>query len=228
MKMSDKLSEEFDLYYAELRNFTEDFKSRSQAVQTDKLLSSSGKNEQVEKLKAEHFKNVDSLAERFHNDFGKRLVAINDFVNGKKNTAGLDSIKRRFSKGDDISSDESSRLLLHEMQENKLLMKKSNFQNMLSNADEKQVKKTSQTLADNQDVEKLEWLQELTSLKGDSVLSNTIAAQADGIRDSQMSDEQRNLKGVSEKIERGVKLFNYSIERSRTGIFIDARNDEVK
>jgi len=48
--MSDKLQQDFDLYYAELKNFTEDFKSRSQAVETDKLLSRAGRHEQVEQL----------------------------------------------------------------------------------------------------------------------------------------------------------------------------------
>jgi len=88
--------------------------------------------------------------------------------------------------------------------ENKDIMRKSNFQNMLANADIEQVKKTAQTLNDSGDVEKLSWLQELTSLKGDSVLSNTIAAQADGIRTAQLTDEQRNLQTVSKRIEKGV------------------------
>jgi len=39
--------------------------------------------------------------------------------------------------------------------------------------------------------------------------------------------EQRNLKGVSERIQKGVKLFQYSLERSKRGDFIDAKQDEV-
>jgi len=98
---------------------------------------------------------------------------------------------------------------------------------MLSGADIEQVKKTAQALNDGGDVEKLSWLQELTSLKGGMVLSNTIQGQADGIRDANLNDEQRNLKGVSERIQKGVKLFQYSLERSKRGDFIDAKQDEV-
>jgi len=98
---------------------------------------------------------------------------------------------------------------------------------MLSGADIEQVKKTAQALNDGGDVEKLEWLQEMVSLKGDMVLSNTVQAQVDAVRDSQMSDEQLNLKNVSERIQKGVKLFTYSIERSKRGDFVDARQDEV-
>jgi len=54
-----------------------------------------------------------------------------------------------------------------------------------------------------------------------------VRAQVDAVRDSKMSDEQRNFKVISERIKKGMQLFNYSIERSKTGIFVDARQDEV-
>ncbi len=72
----------------------------------------------------------------------------------------------------------------------------------------------------------MEWLKELTDLKGEGILSNSLAGQIDGIRTANLNDEQRNLQAVSERIEKGVQLFQYSIERSKTGIFIDARQDD--
>ena len=226
--MSDKLKVDFDLYYKELENFTGHFKTSSQQIETDKTLSRVGKHAKSEELKTKHESNINDLAERFQIEFDKRVVGINDFVNGKKKDPVLDAIKKKFSKNESLSSDESNRLLLHEMQENKLLMRKSNFQNMLVNADEKQLRKTAQTLNDSKDVEKLTWLQESVSIKGDTALANTIQGQADGIRTSQLTDEQRNLQEISKRTEKGVKLFNYSLERSKTGIFIDARQDEVQ
>jgi len=225
--MSDKLQESFDLYYKELENFTDHFKDGTQEIETDKLLSRAGKFEQVEQIKAEHLKSVNDLAERFQADFGKRLVNIDNKVNGVKHDPVLDGIKKRLAKGEDISSDESSRLLLHEMTENKLLMRKSGFQNMLVNADEKQLRKTAQSLSDSKDVEKLEWLREMSALRGDDSFSNSLAGQIDDIKTANLNDEQRNLKGVSERIQKGVKLFQYSLERSKRGDFIDARQDEV-
>jgi len=227
--MSDKLRKEFDLYYKELENFTGHYKTGSQKVETDKTLSRVGKHEKAELLKQEHFKNVDSLAERFQIEFDKRVEDIGNFVQGKKKDAVLDVIKKKFSKGESLSSDESNRLLLHEMQENKNIMRKSNFQNMLSTADIEQLKKTAQTLNDSGDVEKLEWLKESVSFKGDSVLSNSLAGQIDGIKTSNLSDEQRNLKAISKRIQKETKLFQYSVERSRKGDFVDVRNnDEVQ
>jgi len=79
----------------------------------------------------------------------------------------------------------------------------------------------------SKDVEKLGWLQESVSFRDDSVLSNSLAGQIEGIRTSQLTDEQGNLKGVSERVQKGVKLFQYSLERSKRGDFIDARQDEV-
>jgi len=228
--MSDKLAEDFDLYYKELENFTGRFKTSSQQVETDKMLSRAGKFEQVEKIKTEHFKNISDLGERFNSDFDKRVKNLNDRVSGKKHDSILDSIKKKYLKGENISTDETSRLLLHEMQENKDIMRKSSFQNMLSNADEKQLRSTAQSLNDSKDVEKLIWLKELTDLKGQELLSNTMQAQINGIRDEGLSEEQKSLKIVSERIAKQVKLFNYSLERSKTGIFVDARQDinEVK
>jgi len=224
--MSDRLTQDFDIFYLELKNFTETFKNKSQSVETDKLLSRAGKHEQGEQLKAEHLKNVGDLSERFNAEFGKRVAGIKDSLNGKKKDVALDAIKKKFSKNESLSSDESSRLLLSEMRENKDIMRKSSFQNMLSTADIEQVKKTAQTLSDDKDIEKMEWLKEMVSLKGEEVLSNTLEAQINGVRDSQLSDEQLNLKKVSERIQKGMQLFNYSIERSKTGIFIDARQDD--
>ena len=80
---------------------------------------------------------------------------------------------------------------------------------------------------DSKDVEKLEWLKEMVFLSGDTALANTIQGQADGIRDANLTPEQRNLKGVSERIQKGKKLFQYSLERSKRGDFVDARQDEV-
>ena len=225
--MSDKLAEDFDLYYKELENFTGRFKTSSQQVETDKMLSRAGKFEQVEKIKTEHFKNISDLGERFNSDFDKRVKNLNDRVSGKKHDSVLDSIKKKYLKGENISTDETRRLLLHEMQENKDIMRKSSFQNMLSNADEKQLRSTAQSLNDSKDVEKLIWLKELTDLKGQELLSNTMQAQINGIRDEGLSEEQKSLKIVSERIAKQVKLFNYSLERSKTGIFVDARQDEV-
>lgn len=226
--MSDKLREDFDIYYLELKNFTEDFKSRSQAVQTDKMLSFSGKHAKGEELKTSHLKSVNDLAERFQTEFGERVLDIEDYVQGKKKNAVLDSIKARFSKGENLSSDETSRLLLSEMRESKVLMHKSNFQGMLYTASIEQLRKTAQSLSDSQDVEKMEWLKELVSLRGDDLLSNSLAGQIDGIRTANLNDEQLNLKKVSERIEKQMKLFQYSLEKSKTGIFIDVRNDEIQ
>ena len=227
--MSDRLEQDFDLYYKELENFTGHLKTGSQKVETDKMLSRAGKFEQVEKIKAEHLKSVNDLGERFQIEFGERVSKIGRYVRGEKPDPVLDSIKRRFSKGEDISSEESNKLLLSEMRETKDIMRKSNFQNMLSSADEKQLRKTAQSLSDSQDVEKLEWLKEIASLRADGVFSGTIQAQIEGLRDATLNDEQRNLKAISERIEKGVKLFEYAIERSKTGVYVDARqNDEVQ
>jgi len=225
--MSDKLQEDFNIYYLELKNFTENFKTSSQAVETDKLLSRAGKFEQVEKIKVEHLKSVSDLSERFTADFGKRLENLDDRVNDVKYDSILDAIKKKYSKGESLSGDETNRLLLHEMLETKDIMRKSSFQNMLSTADIQQLRKTSHTLADSKDIERLEWLRELSVLRGDEVLSNMVRAQVDAVRDSQMSDEQRNLQEVAKRIQKGVKLFQYSLERSKRGDFIDARNTEV-
>ena len=172
--MLDKLAEDFNIYYAELKNFTERFRDNSHEIESDKLLSRAGKFGQVEKLKTSHLKNINDLGERFNSDFGKRLVDIDDRVKGVKRDPVLDSIKKKYLKGEDISSDESSKLLLLEMRETKTIMRKSNFQNMLSNADNEQVRKTAQSLNDSKDVEKLIWLKELTDLKGQELLSNTM------------------------------------------------------
>lgn len=225
--MSDKLAEDFNIFYVELKNFTERFRDNSHEIESDKLLSRAGKFGQVEKLKTSHLKNINDLGERFNSDFGKRLVDIDDRVKGVKRDPVLDSIKKKYLKGEDISSDESSKLLLLEMRETKTIMKKSSFQNILANADEKQIRKTAQSLSDGSDIEKLEWLQELASLRGNDMISNSLAGQIDGIKDANLNDEQRNLKGVSERIQKGVKLFQYSLERSKRGDFIDARQDEV-
>ena len=224
--MSDRLTQDFDIYYKELENFTGHFKTSSQQIETDKTLSRVGKHAKAELLKQEHLKSVNDLAERFGADFGKRVSSIGRFLKGEKNDAVLDSIQKRFSKGENLSTDETSRLLLSEMTENKLLMRKSNFQNMLVNADEKQLRKTAQSLNDNKDIERLEWLREMPALRGDEVFSNSLAGQIDGIKTANLNDEQLNLKGVSEKIEREMKLFEYSIERSKKGDFVDVRNND--
>jgi len=225
--MSDKLQEDFNIYYLELKNFTENFKTSSQAVETDKLLSRAGKFEQVEKLRAEHLKSVDDLGERFRADFEGRQQRIKNILNGKKNNVDLEYIKSRFSKGESLSGDETNRLLLHEMSENKTIMRKSSFQNMLANADNEQVRKTAQTLSNSQDVERLGWLQEMASLRGEEVLSKSLAGQIKSIRTETYTDEQKNYQELGKRIEKGRKLFTYSIEKSKTGTFMDVRQEEI-
>jgi len=113
------------------------------------------------------------------------------------------------------------------MSENKTLMRKSGFQNMLANADIEQVRKTAQSLNDSQDAEKLEWLKELADLRGEGALGGSIGGQIKGIRDANLNDEQRNLKGISERIEKGLQLFKYSLEKSKMGEFLDVRSEEI-
>jgi len=226
MTMSDKLQADFDLYYKELENFTGHFKTSSQKVETDKMLSRAGKFEQVEKLKAEHLKSVNELSGRFEADFEGRQQRIKNILNGKKNNVDLDSIKNRLEKGESITSDQQNRLIIHELGENKRLMAKSSFQNMLANADIEQIKKTAQSLNDSQDIERLGWLKELADLRGEGVLGSSLAGQIDGLRTETYTPEQKNYKELGERIEKGRKLFTYSIEKSKTGEFLDVRSDE--
>lgn len=226
--MSDKLTQEFDLYYGENKNFTETFKDRSQTIQTDKTLSRVGKHEQTTLLTAEHVTNVDGLHDRFKKEFGGRVGTIGDVVNGTKKDPVLDSIKRRFGLGENLNSDETNRLLLHEMREQKSLTQKSNFQGMLYTSPLEQVRKTVQSLSDAGDSVKLEWVKEIADLKGEDTLSKTIGAQIEGVKDSKLSDEQKNLKAIGLRIEKEMKLFDYSIQRAKKGDFVDVRNDEVQ
>jgi len=226
--MPDKLEQDFNLYYTEADNFNAGYNARKHEVETDKMLSKAGKFEQVEKIKTEHLNNVNNLGERFNTDFGDRLNKIDDYVNDRRPDPVLDSIKKRFIRGETLSSEETNKLLITEMRENKLLMRKSNFQNMLNGVDNKQLKNTAQALIEAEDVEKLVWVQESISTKGDTLTANSLQAQIDGIRERTMSDEKRNLTDISKRIEKGLELFNYTLERLKTGIFIDARQDEIQ
>lgn len=226
--MSDKLQEDFDIYYAEADNFNAGYNARKHEVETDKLLSRAGKSEKVGKLEAEHLNNVNNLGERFNGEFGGRLTKIDDYVNDRRPDPVLESIEKRFTKGETLSSEETNKLLITEMRENKLLMRKSNFQNMLNGVDNKQLRNTAQALSDGEDIEKLGWVQEVASTRGDSMMANSLEAQINGIRERTMSDEKRNLQEISKRIEKGVQLFNYTLERLKTGVFVDARNDEVQ
>jgi len=153
---------------------------------------------------------------------GDRLIVPNGTAPDKR----IEGIQGRLKKGESLTSDQQNRLIIHELGENKRLMAKSSFQNMLATADNEQIKKTAQTLSNSQDVERLEWLQELTSLKGDNVLSSSIQGQIGAARDSKLTAEQLNLKNVSSRIQKGLQLFTYSIEKSKTGEFMDVRQSE--
>jgi len=225
--MSDELTRDFDIFYLELNGTTAKFKRAKDGITTDLHLSRAGKNASLAELQKEHEKDLSDLGERLQAEFGTRVHNIANFVNGTAPDKRIEGIQSRLKKGENISSEETSRLLLHEMSENKTIMRKSNFQGMLVNADEKQIRKTSQALSDSRDAERLGWLKELAELKGDSVLSSSLEGQIGAVRDSTLSAEQRNLKGISERIEKGLQLFKYSIEKSKTGEFLDVRSEEI-
>jgi len=224
--MSDKLTQDFDLYYKELENFTGHFKTSSQVIATDPHLSKAGKSASLAELQKEHEKDLSSLGERLQKDFGKRVSNINDFVNGKTTDKRIEGIQGRLKKGESLTSDQQNRLIIHELAENKQLMAKSSFQNMLANADIEQIKKTAQTLSNSQDVERLEWLKELADLRGEGALGGSLGGQIAGIRTANLNDEQKNLQLVSARIQKGLELFQYSLERSKKGDFMDVRQSE--
>jgi len=211
--MSDKLKVDFDLFYLELEGMTRHFKTSTQAVQTDSRLSKIGKGERLAELQTEHEKDLSDLDERLQADFGKRVHNIEILVTGTAPDKRIEGIQSKLKKGEDLSTDQQNRLIIHELAENKTLTRKSNFQNMLANADTEQIKKTAQTLNDSQDVERLTWLQEMASLRGEELLSKSLAGQVDGIKTSNLNDEQRNLVDVSSRIQKGLQLFEYSIEK---------------
>jgi len=225
--MSDKLREDFDIFYSELEGKTKSFKTSSQVIQTDSRLSKIGKSEKLAEIKAEHEKDLSDLGERLKKEFGTRVHNIANFVNGNAPDKRIEGIQGRLKKGDSLTIDQQNRLIIHELAENKTIMRKSNFQGMLVNADEKQLRKTSQALSDGRDTERLGWLKELADIKGDSVLSSSLEAQINHARDSTLSDEQKNLQDVSEKIQKGLELFQYSLERSKKGEFLDVRAEEI-
>jgi len=225
--MSDKLKQDFDIFYLELEGKTKHFKDSSQKVETDPHLSKIGKSASLATLKSEHEKDLSDLAERLKKEFSTRVHNIANFVNGTAPDKRIEGIQSRFKKGESLTSDQQNRLIIHELAENKRLMAKSSFQNMLANADNEQIKKTAQTLSNSQDVERLEWLKELADLRGEGALGGSLGGQIAGIRTANLNDEQRNLQGVSSRIQKGLKLFEYSIEKSKTGEFMDVRQEEI-
>jgi len=223
----DKLKESIDPYYNRLDNAVKNFKDKTRVISADSRLSKIGKSEKLSELTQKHSSDIDSLGERFIVDFGKRLVNLDNRVNGIRQNTALDGIKSMLQKGESLTGDQQNRLIIHELAENKRLMGKSSFQNMLSNSDIEQLKKTAQSLNDSKDIERLGWLKELADLKGEGVLSSSLAGQIEGIRDSSLTEEQRSFKATSERISKQMKLFDYALQRGKTGEFMDARQDEV-
>lgn len=223
----DKLKESIDPYYNRLDNAVKNFKDKSRVVSADSRLSKIGKGEKLSELTQEHSSSLDSLGERFKKDCEHRLENISNAVNGARSDIHIGSIQAKLKRGEDISSDETSKLLLHEMSENKKLMQKSSFQGMLYTTATERLKKTAQTLSDSEDVEKLEWLREMTALRGEDTLSNTIQAQVVAIQTSRLTDEQKKLQKTSERIKKNMQLFDYALQRGRTGEFMDVRKNEV-
>lgn len=217
--MSNKLEEEFNLYDFELDNFKRHFKKSTHEVSTDSKLSQIGKEEKISVLTTKFKADLDGLGSRFRKDYDPRIKRIDDNLNGNRPDIRINSIQRRLKKGEDISTDETNKLLIHELGENKRLMRKSNFQGMLSQATLEQLRKTSQAVIDSKDLERMEWLQEMTYLRGEEKLSGALTGHIDGLRTANLTDEQKNSKKVSERIKKGMKLFEYSIERAKTGEF---------
>jgi len=224
----DKLKESIDPYYNRLDNAVKNFKDKSRVISTDSRLSKIGKNEKLSEVQTEHEGDMNALGDRFIEDCEHRLENISNAVNGARSDIRIGSIQARLKKGEDISSEETSKLLLHEMSENKKLMQKSSFQGMLYTTPTEQLKKTAQTLSDSEDVERLEWLQEMTALRGDDVLSNSLAGLIEGIKDSKLNSEQKKLKGTGERISKAMQLFDYALQRGKTGEFMDVRKNEIK
>jgi len=96
--MSDKLTQDFDLYYKELENFTGHFKTSSQQIETDPHLSRTGKSASLAELQKGHEKDLGELGGRLQADFGKRVLDINDFVAGKKSPPFWILLKDDFQK----------------------------------------------------------------------------------------------------------------------------------
>jgi len=223
----DKLKESIDPYYNRLDNAVKNFKDKLRVISADSRLSKIGKGEKLSELTAEHSSELDSLGERFKKDCDHRLENISNAVNGARSDIHIGSIQARLKKGEDISSDETSKLLLHEMSENKRLMQKSSFQGMLYTTPTEKLKETAQILSDNKDSERLEWLREMTTLRGDDVLSNSLAGLIDQIQTSELSGEQKQLKGTGERISKQMQLFDYALQRGKTGEFVDVRKSEI-
>jgi len=219
----DKLK--FDPYYKTLENAVKNFKDKSHVISADSRLSKIGKSEKLSELTAKHESDINSLGDRFKKDCEHRLENISNAVNGTRSDIRIAPIQAKLKKGEDISSDETSKLLLHVMSENKRLMQKSSFQGMLYTIPTSQLRKTAQTLSDSEDIEKLGWLQEMVSLRGEDSFSNSLAGQIDSIRTSKLTAEQKKLKGTGERISKQMQLFDYALQRGRTGEFLDVRNE---
>ena len=219
----DKLK--FNPYYKSLESAVKNFKDGSQEIETDKLLSRAGKHEKLSELTAKHENDINALGDRFKKDCDHRLENIKNKVNGARSDLRIAPIQAKLKRGEDISSDETSKLLLHVMSENKRLMQKSSFQGMLYTIPTSQLRKTAQTLSDSEDIEKLGWLQEMVSLRGEDSFSNSLAGQIDSIRTSKLTDEQQKLQGTGEKIKKNMQLFDYALQRGKKGDYADARKN---
>jgi len=196
-------------------------------IQTDKMLSSAGKHNLGEELKAGHFKNVNELSGRFKKDFEGRQQRIKDILIGNKKTVDIEHIKSRNAKGESLTIEEQNKLIIHGLAENTQQTAKSSFQNTISQAPLEQLRKTAQSLNESKDTVRLGWLKETADHRGERALVSSIGGQIDGIRTETYTDEQKNYQKLGERIEKGSQLFTYSIEKSKTGEFLDVRQEEI-
>jgi len=76
--MSDKLKQDFDIFYLEKDARTKSFKTSSQVIANDPHLSKIGKSERLAELQKDHEKDLGDLGERAKKEFGTRVHNISN------------------------------------------------------------------------------------------------------------------------------------------------------
>ena len=199
----------------ELKSVRQAFKKIQSEINCDPNLSQEGKSKKLSEVREDFDSKISDLNKRYNEEHDKSVTRLKGLLEPKKKSSFRENIKLKASKGDVaqfIADDlETAMATLEGLSEIQNSVDRSVFINSVSHLPDDELSKLAKTHFNKGDIQKLSWLQDLHTFRGNKLGVDLIESYKRQYMEKILTPEQKKIKTRLQELEGEKMVFERAL-----------------
>lgn len=223
------MSEHYELYKAELRNFKGDYINSRQQINGDSDLSPEGKQKRLAELKEAFDVKRNDLLKRSSAEYDKSVQGLEKAFKGKTQESFRSKVKRKAVEDSSyslLSTSEETAALIESFSEVTEAMNRNTFIGSIGHLDEQKIKEVLQHHHKTGNISRVKWIKGFFDDRGNLQNSDVATVFIKELENKNITPEQHKLKIRMAALEKEKLLFEQAVHHGEEEHFDGIRFDK--